>query len=214
MQQADSQKKSFFERMGEILNAPLPGTEAGTEATTKPATQKKADSNGIELDDGSLLAEDSLLQRIKDILNTPLPGSDALNKQTYPTSLEDLKLEITEEDFSENWWDTEWEAFKAHQAQDRKGLNMKQRQDQEWFAQYQEQERFQFEMYQMQEFDIFQSQQQAKMNWVLEAQVASPAGEQSVQYGIVPPPAPVMPLPPQMPIPPWMKVPDDKSNIA
>ena len=188
----NTQKKSFFERMGEILNAPLPGTEAKT--TAKPVD----DSEVTEIDD-------SLLSRIKDILNTPLPGNDTLEGQVeLGKSLDEIRLEVTEKDVPENWWDTDWKEFKAHQDLDRKGLNVKQRQDQEGFAQYQEQERFQFEMYQAQEFDMFQAQQQAKINWIQEQQLAQAEGVQVA--GMLPPAPPVAPLPPEMPVPPWMKI--------
>lgn len=206
-EQQETQQKSFFEKLGEVLNKPLPGTEAKPKA---PA----------EISEGD---DDSLLARIKDILNTPLPGSEKLNQQLDPeisktASAEEIPAvvepEVSEADFQENWWDIDWAEFKAHQAQDRKGLNMKQRQDQEGFAQYQEQERFQFEMYQAKEFEIFQHQQQAKMNWIQNQQLAADAGEQPVQYGMVPPPPPIAPLPPQMPVPPWVKAPDDSSNTA
>ena len=138
----NERNKSFFERMGEILNAPLPGTEASPKP--KSGTEDKEGDN------------DSLLARIKDILNTPLPGSETQDSQLV--DLEAKTIEVTEDDVVENWWESDWAAFKAHQDQDRKGLNMKQRQDQEGFAQYQEQEHFQFEAYQTKEFELFQSQ--------------------------------------------------------
>ena len=179
----DQQKKSFFERMGDILNAPLPGTEA----TTKPQSTS-------EIKEGD---DDSLLARIKDILNTPLPGSEILEGKLV--DLEAKQIDITEADVQENWWETDWAAFQAHQDQDRKGLNMKQRQDQEGFAQYQEQERGQFEAYQAKEFELFQRQQQAKLNWIQHQQMAEAAGVEVV--GVIPPAPPVAP---EMPTPPWM----------
>jgi hypothetical protein len=178
--------KSFFERMGEILNAPLPGTESTAQA--KP-------TEVIEGDDSSLLA------RIKDILNTPLPGSETLNGK-----LVDLEVdlpEVTEADVQENWWETDWANFKAHQDQDRKGLNMKQRQDQEGFSQYQDQERQQFETYQNKEFEVFQAQQQAKLVWIQNQQLSQTAGVEVV--GMLSPAPPVAPLAPEMPVPPWVK---------
>ena len=175
-------QKSFFERMGDLLNTPLPGTEA----THTPTPSPKSDT-----------IDDSLLSRIKDILNTPLPGSNDFS------STEEILPEINSSDLQENWWDTDWAAFKAHQEQDRKGLNVKQRQDQEGFAHYQEQERYHFEIYQAQEFEIFQRQQQAKVNWIQNQQLSQAAGVQVA--GIVPPPPPIQPLAPEMPNPPWMK---------
>jgi len=189
----DENKKSFFEHMGEILNAPLPGTQSESIPTTgaspDDATKEKADVN-----------DDSLLARIKDILNTPLPGNDILEGKLV--DLEASTVEITEADVTENWWEDDWAVFKAHQEQDRKGLNMKQRQDQEGIAQYQELEREQFNAYQAKEFELFQAQQQAKISWIQHQQLAQAAGVQVA--GAVPPPAPVAPLPPEMPSPPWV----------
>jgi len=111
----EEQQKSFFERLGEILNAPLPGTVNQSNPTTV----------GVNTADGSIKVDDSLLARVKDILNTPLPGSDALDKKLA----EAVELPgISESDVQENWWETDWAAFKAHQEQDRLGLNVKQRQ--------------------------------------------------------------------------------------
>ena len=192
----DEQKKSFFERMGEILNAPLPGTEA--DKASDQAALDSASSN----DSGKKtpVDDDSLLSRIKDILNTPLPGNDILEGQLV--DLEASAVEITEADVTENWWEDDWAVFKAHQEQDRKGLNIKQRQDQEGFAQYQELEREQFNTYQAKEFELFQAQQQAKISWIQHQQLAQAAGVEVA--GAVPPPAPVAPLPPEMPTPPWV----------
>ena len=200
-------KKSFFERMGDILNAPMPGTEA------KPKTKLPSDIK--EGDDESLLA------RIKDILNTPLPGSETLDKQVAEANPGfDIFPEISEADVQENWWETDWAEFKAHQDQDRKGLNMKQRVDQEDFAKYQEQERSQFEAYQAKEFELFQAQQQAKLYWIQDQQMKAAMGEESaipvaeMSGALIPPPAPIAPLPPEMPTPPWVKTPGGSSNIA
>ena len=188
----EEQQKSFFERMGELLNTPLPGTEAKPTVATDVVVANKDEAD----------VDDSLLARIRDILNTPLPGSDTLNENIAKKKGEVIFPEITEKDVQENWWEADWAAFKAHQDQDRKGLNVKQRKDQEGFAYYQEQERYQFELYQAQEFDLFQQQQQAKINWIQEQQLAEAAGVQTP--GLVPPAAPVAPLPPEMPTPPWM----------
>ena len=188
MQESEKkEEKSFFERLGEILNAPLPGTEA------KPSVKPTAEV--VEGDD------DSLLARIKDILNTPLPGSEQMEAQLV--DIEAKLPEVTEADVQENWWETDWAEFKAHQDQDRKGLNMKQRKDQEGFAQYQEQERQQFDAYQNKEFEVFQAQQQAKLVWIQEQQLAQAQGVQVA--GMLPPAPPVAPLAPEMPTPPWVK---------
>lgn len=184
----ETNNKSFFEKMGELLNKPLPGTEANP-SISKENTQANAND------------ENSILTRIRDILNTPLPGSEIMQEQ-LEGKLVDLESELSEEDFVENWWEADWQVFKEHQDQDRKGLNMKQRMDQEGFAQYQEQERLQFEAYQNKEFEVFQAQQQAKINWIQNQQLAQAAGVQVT--GMVPPAPPVAPLAPEMPTPPWM----------
>ncbi len=181
-----TEKKSFFERMGEILNSPLPGTVAAPSTTSKDS---KVDDNSS--------SDDSLLSRIRDILNTPLPGADSLKGKL-------IDLEVTQDDVQENWWKTDWADFQAHQDQDRKGLNMKQRQDQEGFAQYQEQERGQFEAYQTKEFELFQAQQQAKLYWIQEQQMAEASGVQVT--GMLPPAPPVAPIAPEAPTPPWVRL--------
>ncbi len=175
----DNQQKSFFERMGELLNTPLPGTSTKTKTPVEEY-------------------DDSLLSRVKEILNAPLPGSEALDKKLAKATAP----EITDADVQENWWESDWAAFKAHQEEVRKGLNIKQRQDQTGFAEYQEQERTQFGSYQAQEFDLFQQQQQAKLNWIQEQQLAQGAGIQVT--GMIPPAPPVAPLAPEAPTPPWM----------
>jgi len=191
--EAKKDQKSFFDRLAEILNSPLPGTEA-----EKP--EQTASNNEASPEDNSLLA------RVKEILNAPLPGSDTLNAQiaeTEDNKLDSILRDISEKDVQENWWETDWAAFKAHQEEDRKGLNMKQRMDQEAFAKYQEQERQQFDAYQSKEFELFQAQQQAKLAWIQQQQLQQAEGVEVA--GMVPPPPPVAPLPPEMPTPPWLK---------
>ncbi|MEE9446275.1 MAG: hypothetical protein V3V19_11490 [Cocleimonas sp.] len=188
------QQKNFFEKMGEILNAPLPGTMPSDATKADRAKKAGTNSGGNAGDDGSLLA------RIKDILNTPLPGGDALKGQVV--DLEKNTIEISESDVQENWWETDWAEFKAHQDLDRKGLTMKQQMDQTGFAEYQIQEREQFEAYQSSEFALFQAQQQAKLVWIQEQQMQQAAGVEVV--GMLPPTPPVAPLPPQMPTAPWI----------
>jgi len=184
------QQKSFFEKMGEILNSPLPGTQSkSTQSTDLFLGENKTDQVDKK--------EDSLLARIKDILNTPLPGSDNLTGKMV--DLEKKPIEITEADLPENWWETDWAAFKAHQDQDRKGLTMKQQMDQSNFAQYQTQEREQFEAYQASEFELFQAQQQAKLVWLQEQQLQQAIGGEVA--GMLPPAPPVAPLAPEMPMP-------------
>jgi hypothetical protein len=57
---AQDEDKGIFDRLGEILNAPLPGTQ-------RPTSQTRASTDDDD--------DDSLLERIKDILNAPLPGT-------------------------------------------------------------------------------------------------------------------------------------------
>lgn len=196
------QQKSFFERLGELLNQPLPGTEidVASASATKQADPKQVDQSTDDNEDISLL------ERVKEILNTPLPGTPN-TKSTQDSDQTSIiaQEEISEGDFQENWWETDWATFKAHQDKDRQGLNMKQRRDQEGFAQYQERERAQFDTYQNQEFEVFQRQQQAKLNWIQEQQLAQAQGVQPLPHGMVPPPPPAPPVPPQMPVPPWVR---------
>lgn len=138
------QDKGFFEKLGEILNAPLPGAEPA-----KPENSGKSEEN----------SEDSILDRVREILSQPLPGTrlPEISKKEEESVIED-------EDFSEKWWDRDWELFKQHQDKDRQGFNMKQRKDQESFARYQELERTTFDDFQRQEFEMYQQHQQWKMN--------------------------------------------------
>ena len=100
----NEQDKGFFERLGEILNAPLPGAEQGKNTKSdKPAAENE---------------EDTILDRIRDILTQPLPGTNAPE-----ASGKDEQAVIDEEDFSEKWWDHDWELFKAHQDEDRQGAH-------------------------------------------------------------------------------------------
>ena len=57
---AQDEDKGFFDKLGEILNAPLPGTQG-------PASQQTQSSSQDD--------DDSLLERVKDILNAQLPGT-------------------------------------------------------------------------------------------------------------------------------------------
>jgi len=196
------QEKSFFDRLGDILNAPLHGTEAKVAAKTEVAEDASSDDT-------------SILERVKDILNTPLPSAASTQEPEVSTQATETVVEtevvaevaapeITEDDVPEGWWEADWNAFKEHQAQDQVGLSQKQRMDQEAFARYQEQERAQFSAYQLQELGVFQTQQQAKINWAQAQQVAQEAG-QTAPFGMVPPAPPAPPLPPTMPTPPWVK---------
>ena len=213
--------KTFFERLGSILNAPLPGTRSNAPAA-----------------DGQVPADheaDGLLERIKDILNQPLPGtqsaesdapspapsleppaspaggpagrkaSDAraeLGGQPLPPS---ASTEAAANDLDEDWWERDWEAFRGHQERERKAFATKQRGDQEKFAAYQEQEKAHFDVHQQQEAELFKRQQQWKLNvWK--------SGLEAARHGHPPPPPP-FPMPPPGPpiaggpMPPWLRPP-------
>lgn len=185
---AQEEDKGFFNRLGEILNAPLPGTREGSEQSEASA----ADDN-----------DDSLMERIKDILNTPLPGTappesgdqapgsgqqqsttgagagqpgTVAPRSTEPTP------ELDEDDLDEAWWRQDWAAFRAHQARERQGLELKQRRDQEKFTAYQQQEKQRFEGHQQQELEAFTRQQQWRLNAWQQAAASNP--------GQKPPPPP------------------------
>ena len=129
--------KGFFDKLGQILNAPLPGTQ-------RPGTQQTQTSSREDDDD-------SLLERVKDILNTQLPGTTQPETSTpvgqsgkveagAAAQQQDKTPELDEDDLDEAWWKQDWANFRAHQSQERNGLELKQRKDQEKFAAYQQQE--------------------------------------------------------------------------
>ena len=155
---AQEEEKGFFDRLGEILNAPLPGSQGA------PAQQPRSSTD--EDDD------DTLLERIKDILNAPLPGTPQADSsegaapadQQGPaaeagteaaTPPREKTPEIDEDDLDEAWWKQDWSAFRAHQAQEGNGLALKQQRDQEKFAAYQQQEKQRFDAHQQQEYAAF-----------------------------------------------------------
>ena len=156
---AQEEDKGFFDRLGEILNAPLPGTQAPTSPTPAPA------------DDD----DDSILERIKDILNTPLPGTPQVETGneasgapveqpgqagTAATRVQEKTPEFDEDELDEAWWKQDWAAFRAHQEQEHNGLDLKQRRDLEKFVAYQQQEKQRFDGHQQHEFETFTHQQQ------------------------------------------------------
>ena len=220
---AQEEDKGFFDKLGEILNAPLPGTQG-------PASQQPRASTEEEDDD-------SLLERIKDILNTPLPGTPqaetgsrvpgSVNQQGSASDvgqpgqagteaagqLREKTPELDEDDLDEAWWKQDWTAFRAHQGQERNGLDLKQHRDKEKFTAYQQQEKQRIDGHQLQELDAFTRQQQWRLTAWKQAVAASPTGQKP------PPPPWDMPRGPQMPPPgtpmpgpmggppPWMRPP-------
>jgi len=179
---AQEEDKGFFDKLGEILNAPLPGTQGQT-----PQTQAPTDD-----DDGSIL------ERIKDILNAPLPGtpqaepgneaSAAPAGQTDQAGaavapVQEKTPEFDEDELDEAWWQQDWAAFRAHQEQERNGLDLKQKGDLEKFVAYQQQEKQRFDGHQQQEFAAFTHQQQWRLSAWKQAVANSPPGQK-------PPPPP------------------------
>ena len=205
---AQDEDKGFFDKLGEILNAPLPGTQG-------PASQQTQSSSQDD--------DDSLLERVKDILNAQLPGTPQSETSTPAgqpgqggaeavSQTQEKTPELDEDDLDEAWWKQDWANFRAHQTQERNGLELKQRRDQEKFAAYQQQEKQRFEGHQQQELDAFIRMQSWRQAAWQQALAGSPPGQKP------PPPPWNMPpgsqLPPGAPMPgpggappPWMHPP-------
>ena len=201
---AQDEDKGFFDKLGEILNAPLPGTQG-------PASQQTPSSSQDDDDD-------SLLERVKDILNAQLPGTTHAEPSTpagqsgaeAASQKQEKTPELDEDDLDEAWWKQDWANFRAHQTQERTGLELKQRKDQEKFAAYQQQEKQRFEGHQQQELDAFMHMQSWRQAAWKQALASSPPGQKP------PPPPWNMPSgsnrpPPGSPMsgpgggpPPWM----------
>ena len=221
---AQEEEKGFFDKLGDVLNAPLPGTQ-GT-----PAQQPRSATGDDDDDDG-------LLERIKDILNAPLPGTPQADSTDAAVPAEqqgsaagapaaqpgqagsgaaspprEKTPEIDEDDLDEAWWKQDWSGFRGHQAQERNGLGLKQQRDLEKFAAYQEQEKQRFDAHQQQEFEAFVHMQGWRQAAWKQALANSPPGQK--------PPPPPWNMPPgsqAMPpgpmsgpgnaAPPWMRPP-------
>lgn len=175
---AQDEDKGFFDKLGEILNAPLPGTQG-------PASQQTQSSSQDDDDD-------SLLERVKDILNAQLPGTPQEDTSIpagqsgqggTKTAPQEKTPELDEDDLDEAWWKQDWANFRAHQTQERNGLELKQRGDQEKFAAYQQQEKQRFEGHQQQELDAFMHMQSWRQAAWQQAVAGSPPGQK-------PPPPP------------------------
>ncbi len=211
---AQEQDKGFFDRLGEIFNAPLPGTE-------RPASppQGSADENH----------EDSVLERIRDILATPLPGTSQAEGDkeargpaqpqpsqpelsTAPAPQAQAKTpELDEDELDEAWWKQDWAAFRAHQERERNGLELKQRGDYEKFMAYQQQEKQRFDQHQQQELEAFTRQQHWRLKTWQQALASSPGHKPPPPPWNMPPGAPMMPgYPGPGPMsgpPPWLHPP-------
>jgi hypothetical protein len=231
----DNADKGFFDRLGELLNTPLPGTQQPT--GTQPSPGSVTPSAAVD-DEAGLLAH------IRDILNTPLPGtaqagtsaaepdgqvaaptgavadaaaaetpapwpdSSAAEATTVASSEEQMippGADLAEGALDEDWWRRDWDAFKAHQTQEGRGLEMKQSQDRDKFAAFQEQERQRFAAHQSQEEAAFRHHQQWKLNTWRQYREALKSGRP-----LPPPPfalPPGAPMPPGMPMPPGAPMP-------
>ena len=205
---AQDEEKGFFDKLGDILNAPLPGTQGPASQPTSSSPQDNDD--------------DSLLERVKDILNTQLPGTPQTETGTpavqsgqagTETAPQEKTPELDEDDLDEAWWKQDWAAFRAHQEQERNGLDLKQRGDQEKFAAYQQQEKQRFDGHQQQEFDAFVHMQSWRQAAWKQALAGSPPGQKPPPPPWNMPPGSRMP-PPGAPMsgpgggpPPWMRPP-------
>lgn len=233
-------ERSFFDRLGEILNAPLPGTKAPKAQQTSERTEE---ISGQE--------DASLLERIKEILNTPLPGSGGSHGPSAsadqegtpqetgagagpaPSSAQEIPNagthaagapahedartpDLDEDDLDEQWWKQDWAAFRAHQEQERQGLEQKQSVDLAKFAAYQDAEKRRFEAHQQQELNVFRQQQQWRLSAWKQAMAANPGGRpppppwgMPVPPGMVPPGGPPMgpSFPGPLSAPPWVGAP-------
>jgi len=202
---AQEEDKGFFDKLGEILNAPLPGTRA-------PASRQAPASPQDDDDD------DSLLERVKDILNAQLPGTPQLDPPQTETSIsagqsgqagteaapQEKTPELDEDDLDEEWWKQDWAAFRAHQKQERNGLDLKQFGDQEKFSAYQQQEKQHFEGHQQQEFDAFVRMQSWRQAAWRQAVAGSPPGQKPPPPPWNMPPGSAMPGPGGAP-PAWIR---------
>lgn len=229
---SQGEDKGLFDRLGEILNTPLPGTQP------PPAVPSAG---------GSDQGDPSLLERIRDILNTPLPGTQPAGQaapapvetqapavqggawigtaQAQPAPVEPQAQaqtqgappaaptpELDADDLDEDWWRQDWVGFRSHQDQDRGGMDMKQRGDLEKFAAYQAQERQRFDAFQQQEAAMFRQQQAWRLNAWRQAVAAMPGQRPPPppwpQPGGMPPPGPIgSPMPGRMEAPHWMRPP-------
>jgi hypothetical protein len=212
---AEEQDKGFFDKLGEIFNAPLPGTQ-------RPTSQPQAPADDDD--------EDSVLERVRDILATPLPGTapaepdkeaggSAQPQQpqpelpTGPASQAQAKTpELDEDELDEEWWKQDWATFRAHQERERNGLEHKQRGDHEKFIAYQQQEKQRFDQHQQQELEAFTRQQHWRLNAWQQALASTPGHKPPPPPWDIPRGAPVMPpghpgAGPMRGPPPWLQPP-------
>jgi len=201
---ATSEDKGFINRLGEILNTPLPGTQA---PTTPAQSQGGPQAAG----------DDGLLGRIRDILSQPLPGTapagaGAPGTPSNPQAPVESQVQaqprtehtpqpqgqvaqpsgdLSAGTLGEDWWRQDWAAYEAHRAEESRGLALEQGQDKAKFEAFQAQERQRFAEHQQQEAEQFHQYQQWKLNaWNLY--------QESIRAGRPLPPPPFL-MPPGTP---------------
>lgn len=188
--------KSWFDSITDILNKPLPGTEAKSVEVQKPV---------IHDDDSD---DESLLDTITDILSKPLPGT--VTKQAeQETRTDEGEAAIREAQSPEadpvsttaaasaDWMQREYERFNAHQEQSRTAFTAQQQAELEHFMAYQRHHLEQFGRSQERERAVFKQHQEARFR-------AWQASLQQTFSGAHRPPMPgpgMMPPPP----PPWWR---------
>ena len=206
-------EQSWFDRLSEILNQPLPGTEEvppGKAAAPGPVSIPEDED------------DDSILDRITDILTQPLPGTEAEAApqakdaaapapQVQKENPGEAAVKEAHEEgadpvsntaaASAEWMKREYDRFIAYQEQARKAFAEQQRIEQERFAAYQ---RTQFErMMRAQERErrLFSQHQQARYRaWqqqLRQAYQPPPGAPPGFPPGVMPPPPP--------PPPPWWR---------
>ena len=198
-------EKSWLDSLSEILNKPLPGTEA---KTPRPAEKPVVFSDDDD--------DDSLLDKITDILSKPLPGAEessgtpATAETPEPENPGETAVREAEQADADpisttaaagaDWMQREYERFNAHQEQNRQAFAEQQRTEQERFAAYQRAQLDQIMKSQAREREVFKRHQEARFQmWRQDLHHAY-----APPQGVAPPGfAPGMRPPP--PPPPWWR---------
>ena len=180
------EEKSFFEKLNDILNTPLPGT------TPDPADIPKKEARTDD-DDG----EAGLVDRVREILNTPLPNLENEAAEDPSNAATEASTASSEENLADDWWEQDWAEFRKHQQAEREALNAKQRRDSEMFARYQEDERKRFDEAMQYDFEVFKAEQQRKLDLWTRGK-----NDNGAPGFMPPPPPPPRRMPPP---PPWAR---------
>ncbi len=209
-------EKGFFEKLSEILSAPLPGTEEAPQPLPKGA-----DAVGRDVGD-----DDSLFDRIRDVLASPVEAAeaaDARDAHDKPVASGDVSADApsrpastttTADDELPEWYRFELARFEEYQAAERRKLSERQRQEMAAFQRYQQTQMRNFGNHQLTELNAFHRHQSARLEaWKQMGAGGRPAGvvvPPGWPAGMPPPPGwrPGMPLPPAppqgwMPPGPW-----------